>query len=182
MHVPSLQRNSTHDLSLLSHAHFQGISSNRNDNEQQSCRAKSNKQGFHDMSPFIHCFAGAVVFCSISAAIAQEKLPIEMAGTGTSLGNRTVIAPWSIFIESQEPDGAIKGKMNWAGRSCQFKDLPFTGSYRDGALNISAPETNAKCGAWTISMKRTGTTGSAFEGSATTSDSPVPALVTLTAR
>jgi len=122
--------------------------------------------------------------CSMYAtAYAQDKLPGELVGMGLTNGGRgQVEAPWSIVISSQEPDGAIKGKMNWAGRACNFTDLPFSGTYRDGTLELTAPEINSRCGAWTIKMKRTSASEFAFEGSATTVGSQFPSTVTLKPR
>jgi hypothetical protein len=72
--------------------------------------------------------------------------------------------------------------MNWSGRSCNFTNLPFAGTYRDGTLELSAPETSPKCGAWTVNMKRTAANEFVFEGTAVTSDSPVAASVILKQR
>ena len=128
----------------------------------------------------IRFVAVGLVCCAFSTAHAQGKLPAELGGSGVSGMGRT--APWSIVIESQEADGTLKGKMNWSGRSCNFTNLPFSGTYREGTLELSAPQTNEKCGAWTIKMKRTSASEVEFEGTATTSDSPVAASVYLKSR
>jgi len=131
----------------------------------------------------IRCAAFALLYAVCATAFAQEKLPSELAGMGVTNGGRGLTeAPWSIVIASQEPDGVIKGKMNWAGRACNFTDLPFSGTYLDGTLELTAPEINSRCGAWTIKMKRTSASEFAFEGSATTERSQFPSTVTLKPR
>jgi hypothetical protein len=102
------------------------------------------------------------------AQATQNKLPTELAGSGMYSGtNRAVVSPWSIVIESQSSDGAILGKMSFGGVRCQFKDLAFTGLYKGGTLEISAPETSPTCGAWKISMSQPNAAKFEFEGTAT---------------
>ena len=115
----------------------------------------------------------ALITCySWSVALAQERLPAQLAGTSLFFGNTSIIVSWSIVIESQAPDGAIAGKMNWDGRRCQFKDLAFTGMYRNGVMEITAPATSPTCGSWNIKMSRTSPTDFAFEGTATSEGNP----------
>ncbi len=129
-----------------------------------------------------HLYFGAVLsYCMFATAYAQDKLPVELTGVGV-IASSTTVFPWSVVIESQEADGAIKGKMNWSGRACNFKNLPFSGTYREGMLKLSAPETSPACGVWTIEMKRTSASEFTFDGTATTSRAPVAASVNLKPR
>ncbi|MGH9548487.1 MAG: hypothetical protein ACRD3W_03895 [Terriglobales bacterium] len=101
----------------------------------------------------------------ISAA--DETLPKELKGTLARPPRYNVT--WSIVIESHEADGTVKGKFNFEGRSCRLADLPFSGSYRGGVLQLNVPFTNSYCGPWDIKLKRTGSTGYEFEGMSTES-------------
>ena len=92
-----------------------------------------------------------VLSCSLapSAGADEEKLPAQLAGTGSTTpeSGKKTIAPWSISIVSQDLDGNLKGTLNWNGRSCQISAVAFTGTYRNGVLDISAPSTSRTCGA-----------------------------------
>ena len=116
------------------------------------------------------------ILCFAAAGRAQDKLPAEMVGSATLTRKVSIIASWSVSIVSQKPSGETEGKMSLDGRACQFKDVPFTGNYRNGALDISVPQTSAHCEAMVISMQRSGLQGIAFEGTSG------PFFVMLTAR
>jgi hypothetical protein len=91
-----------------------------------------------------------VLSCCVapSAGADEEKLPAQLAGTGSTTpeSGKTTTAPWSISINSQDADGNLKGTLNWNGRTCQISAVPFTGTYRNGVLDISAPATSRTCG------------------------------------
>ena len=124
--------------------------------------------GEHMKTMKIHSVVMGLACCILSNAYAEDRLPSDFTGSGTVSTGRTTVTRWSIVIDSQEPDGTIKGKMNWSGRVCFAKDLPFTGSYRDGTLEFSAPETDPKCGAWTAKLKRMSPNEYSFEGALST--------------
>jgi hypothetical protein len=126
-----------------------------------------------------------VLSCVVPSASADEdKLPMQMAGTGSTTrdSGKATTAPWSISITSQDADGNLKGTMNWSGRACQISAVPFTGTYRNGVLDISAPATSRSCGA--ITMMLTKSTGEQLmlEGTARFHGSDKPATVTLRQR
>ena len=116
-----------------------------------------------------------------SAGADEDRLPAQLAGSGstTSGAGKAVSAPWSISVSSQDADGNLKGTLNWNGRTCQISAVPFTGTYRNGVLDISAPATNRNCGA--ITMMLTKSSGSEFvlEGSARFHGSDNPTAVSL---
>ena len=123
--------------------------------------------------------------CIGTSAVADEdKLPSQLAGTGSTMSGagKAVSAPWSISVSSQDADGDLKGTLNWNGRTCQISAVPFTGTYRNGVLDISAPATNRNCGA--ITMMLTKSSGSEFvlEGTARFHGSDTPATVNLRRR
>ncbi|MFI4952531.1 MAG: hypothetical protein ACHP7M_05260 [Burkholderiales bacterium] len=122
--------------------------------------------------------------CLPSPAGADDKLPAQLAGTGSTMrqSGKITTAPWSIAIASQDQDGNLKGTMNWSGRACQLSNAPFTGTYRNGVLEISAPATSAKCGAWTITLTQSPGAQLLLEGTARTHGSDNPAAVTLRPR
>ena len=125
----------------------------------------------------------AFACCQLSIAFAQEKLPKEMVGTGVASAMRGGQLEWSITIDSQEPDGTLKGKLSWGGRACRLVDRPFTGTYRDGVLEISADSQQSTCGILKASLKRASTAEATFEGSANGDQAQGPgAAVTLKAR
>ncbi len=126
-----------------------------------------------------------VLSCVVPSASADEdKLPMQMAGTGSTTrdSGKATTAPWSISITTQDTDGNLKGTMNWSGRACQISAVPFTGTYRNGVLDISAPATSRSCGA--ITMMLTKSTGEQLmlEGTARFHGSDKPATVTLRQR
>ena len=127
-----------------------------------------------------------VLSCGVapSAGADEEKLPTQLAGTGSTTpesGKKTV-APWSISILSQDADGNLKGTLNWNGRSCQISAVAFTGTYRNGVLDISAPATSRTCGAITMMLTKSSGADLLLEGSARFHGSDTPAAVTLRPR
>jgi hypothetical protein len=119
-----------------------------------------------------------------AAGADDEKLPAQLAGTGSMMreSGKATTAPWSISITSQDEDGNLKGTMNWSGRPCQLSSVPFTGTYRNGVLDISAPATGARCGAWTITLTKASDAQLRLEGTARIHDSERPVAVTLRPR
>ena len=119
--------------------------------------------------------------CVAPSAGAEEQLPTQLAGAGSTMreSGKTTSAPWSISIESQDADGNLKGKMNWSGRACQLSEVPFTGTYRNGVLDISAPATGRNCGAVTITLTKSSGTRLLLEGSARFHGATNPTSVTL---
>jgi hypothetical protein len=105
--------------------------------------------------------------CVFSTAYAQDKLPNELTGDAMWSGRdarHNFVVPFAMVIESQEPNGAIRGKMSWnSSGGCVVSERPFSGTYRDGALEFSAPPV-PKCGALAFKMKRTSASGFAFDG------------------
>ncbi|MEP6998287.1 MAG: hypothetical protein ABI900_11590 [Betaproteobacteria bacterium] len=127
----------------------------------------------------------ALCFCIAPAARADEdKLPAQLAGTGSTTldSGKTTTAPWSISITSQDADGNLKGTMNWNGRTCQVSAVPFTGTYRNGVLDISAPATSSRCGAWTITLTRSSGEALLLEGTARSHGTDNPLAVSLRQR
>jgi hypothetical protein len=119
-----------------------------------------------------------------SAGADEEKLPTQLAGIGSTTpesGKKTT-APWSISINSQDADGNLKGTLNWNGRTCQISAVPFTGTYRDGVLDISAPATGRTCGAITMMLTKSSGTELVLEGTARFHGSETPAAVNLRPR
>ncbi|MGH8314134.1 MAG: hypothetical protein ACRETU_03155 [Steroidobacterales bacterium] len=122
--------------------------------------------------------------CLASGAGADDKLPVQLAGTGSTMldsGKKTT-APWSIAVVSQDEDGNLKGTMNWSGGTCQLSNTPFAGTYRNGVLEISASSTNARCGAITMTLTKSATERFLLEGTARFHASKNPAAVTLRPR
>jgi len=119
-----------------------------------------------------------------SAGADEEKLPAQLAGTGSTTpgSGKTTTAPWSISIASQDADGNLKGTLNWNGRSCQISAVAFTGTYRNGVLDISAPATSRTCGAITMMLTKSSGADLLLEGSARFHGSDTPAAVTLRPR
>ena len=106
-------------------------------------------------------FAALTVLFALSCCVApsasadEEKLPAQLAGSGSTTpeSGKTTTAPWSISIESQDADGNLKGTLNW--KRTHLPDIgasPFTGTYRNGVLDISAPATSRTCGAITMTL------------------------------
>ena len=127
-----------------------------------------------------------VLTCCVapSAGADEEKLPTQLAGTGSTTpesGKKTV-APWSISILSQDADGNLKGTLNWNGRSCQISAVAFTGTYRNGVLDISAPPTSRSCGAITMTLTKSSVAELLLEGTARFHGADAPAAVTLRPR
>ena len=127
-----------------------------------------------------------VLSCCVasSAGADEEKLPAQLAGTGSTTpgSGKATTAPWSISIVSQDADGNLKGTLNWNGRSCQISAVAFTGTYRNGVLDISAPSTGRTCGAITMTLTKSTTTELVLEGTARFHGSDTPAAVTLRPR
>ena len=123
------------------------------------------------------CFA-------LSAGADEEKLPTQLAGTGstTPASGKTTTAPWSISLVSQDADGNLKGTLNWNGRSCQISAVAFTGTYRNGVLDISAPSTGRTCGAITMTLTKSSSSELVLEGTARFHGADAPAAVTLRPR
>jgi hypothetical protein len=119
-----------------------------------------------------------------SAGADEDKLPTQLAGTGATTGEsgKTTAAPWSISINSQDADGDLKGTLNWAGRTCQISAVPFTGTYRNGVLDISAPSTSRSCGAITMTLTKASGTALLLEGTARFHGSDAPVTVNLRPR
>ena len=113
----------------------------------------------------VRSFIVAFAWCLCSTAFAQEKLPKEMVGTATAANMRGGSLVWSITIDSQEPDGSLKGKLSWRGTACSLIARPFTGTYHDGTLEITADSHESRCGLLKMSLKRGGTAEPTFEGS-----------------
>ena len=127
-----------------------------------------------------------VLSCCVapSAGADEEKLPTQLAGTGSSTpesGKKTT-APWSISINSQDVDGNLKGTLNWNGRTCQISAVPFTGTYRNGVLDISAPATSRTCGAITMMLTKASGDALMLEGSARFHGSENSVAITLRPR
>ena len=127
---------------------------------------------------FLSCFVAP------SAGADEEKLPTQLAGNGstTPATGKTTTAPWSISIVSQDVDGTLKGTLNWNGRSCQISAVAFTGTYRNGVLDISAPATSRTCGAITMTLTKSSGDQLVLEGTARFHGSDTPAAVTLRPR
>ena len=108
-----------------------------------------------------------VAFCLFSSAYAQDKLPNELTGSASwsrQDGRKQFVVPFDFAIESQESDGAIKGKMTTSlPGGCVVTDRPFSGMYRDGALELSAPRL-PNCGPLKFTMNRTSASEFVFEG------------------
>ena len=108
-----------------------------------------------------------VACCLFSTAYAQDKLPNEMTGHASwnrPDGQKQFVVPFDFVIASQEPDGAIRGKMTTdLPGGCHVTDRPFSGMYRDGALDLSAPP-RPNCGPLKFTMKRTSASEFVFEG------------------
>ena len=123
-------------------------------------------------------------FVAASAGADEEKLPTQLAGNGstTPATGKTTTAPWSISIVSQDVDGNLKGTLNWNGRSCQISAVAFTGTYRNGVLDISAPATSRTCGAITMTLTKSSGDQLVLEGTARFHGSDTPAAVTLRPR
>jgi hypothetical protein len=132
-------------------------------------------------------FAALTVLFALSCCVApsagadEEKLPPQMAGSGSTMraSGKATTAPWSISIESQDLDGNLKGTLNWSGRACQISALRFTGTYRNGVLDISAPATSRNCGAITMTLTRAGGANLMLEGTARFHGSDTPTAVSL---
>jgi hypothetical protein len=132
-------------------------------------------------------FAALTVLFALSCCVApsasadEDKLPAQMAGSGSTMreSGKATSAPWSISIESQDPDGNLKGTLNWSGRACQISALRFTGTYRNGVLDISAPATSRSCGAITMTLTRATGEKLMLEGTARFHGSDTPSAVTL---
>ncbi|HEX4522871.1 MAG TPA: hypothetical protein VH704_05070 [Casimicrobiaceae bacterium] len=127
-----------------------------------------------------------VLSCCIAPSVGadEEKLPTQLAGTGSTTpdSGKTTTAPWSISINSQDADGNLKGTLNWNGRSCQVSAVAFTGTYRNGVLDISAPATSRACGAITMMLTKSSGTDLLLEGTARFHGSDTPAAVNLRPR
>jgi hypothetical protein len=127
-----------------------------------------------------------VLTCSVapSAGADEDKLPTQLAGTGATMreSGKTTAAPWSISINSQDADGNLKGTLNWSGRACQISAVPFTGTYRNGVLDISAPSTSRNCGAITMTLTKSSGGELVLEGTARFHGSDRPAAVNLRPR
>jgi hypothetical protein len=127
-----------------------------------------------------------VLSCCVapSAGADEEKLPTQLAGMGSTTpesGKKTT-APWSISINSQDVDGNLKGTLNWNGRTCQISAVPFTGTYRNDVLDISAPATSRTCGAITMTLTKSSASELLLEGTARFHGSDATAAVTLRPR
>jgi hypothetical protein len=127
-----------------------------------------------------------VLICCVapSAGADEDKLPTQLAGTGSTTpeSGKTTTAPWSISINSQDVDGNLKGTLNWSGRACQISAVPFTGTYRNGVLDISAPATSRTCGAITMMLTKSSGGDLVLEGTARFHGSDTPAAVNLRPR
>ena len=127
-----------------------------------------------------------VLSCCVvpSAGADEDKLPTQLAGTGltTPASGKTTTAPWSISITSQDVDGNLKGTLNWNGRTCQISAVAFTGTYRNGVLDISAPSTSRTCGAITMMLTKSSDSRLVLEGTARFHGSDAQAAVTLRPR
>jgi hypothetical protein len=127
-----------------------------------------------------------VLSCGVapSAGADEDKLPTQLAGTGSTTpgSGKTTTAPWSISINSQDADGNLKGTLNWNGRSCQISAVHFTGTYRNGVLDISAPATSRTCGAITMMLTKSSGGELVLEGTARFHGSDTPAVVNLRPR
>jgi hypothetical protein len=111
----------------------------------------------------------------------EDKLPTQLAGTGSTMSEagKAVTAPWSISVSSQDAEGNLKGTLNWNGRTCQISAVPFTGTYRNGVLDISAPAASRACGAITMTLTKSSGSALMLEGFARFHGSDNPTAVTL---
>ncbi len=128
-----------------------------------------------------------VMTCGVASSAGadeEDRLPAQMAGTGSTMqaSGKTTTAPWSISIEAQDPDGNLKGTMNWSGRTCQISAVRFTGTYRAGVLDISAPATSRNCGAVTMTLTRSSGDQLKLDGTARFHGTDTPSAVSLHAR
>jgi hypothetical protein len=127
-----------------------------------------------------------VLSCCVAPAAGadEEKLPAQLVGTGSTTpeSGKPTTAPWSISINSQDADGNLKGTLNWSGRTCQISAVPFTGTYRNGVLDISAPATSRTCGAITMTLTKSSGADLVLEGTARFHGSETPAAVNLRPR
>jgi hypothetical protein len=127
-----------------------------------------------------------ILSCCVApwACADEERLPTQLAGTGSTTpeSGKTTTAPWSISIVSQDLDGNLKGTLNWNGRSCQISAVAFTGTYRNGVLDISAPATSRACGAITMMLTKSSGGELLLEGTPRFHGSDTPAAVTLRPR
>jgi hypothetical protein len=114
-------------------------------------------------------------FALWGVSAADNMLPKELKGTITRMSGRAVVVNWSITIESQAPDGTIKGRFSFEGSSCRFEGLALTGTYRDGALTLNVPAASSNCGPWEVKLKRTAASSVEFEGTAITGTTSAPA-------
>lgn len=120
--------------------------------------------------------------CLCSTAFAQEKLPKEMVGTGTSQTLPGGSLNWSITIDSQDPHGTLNGKLSWGGDFCNLVDRPFIGTYHDGILEITSDSDQSRCGILYVSLKREVTAEPTFEGSGSSDKTRDSVTVTLKPR
>jgi len=119
------------------------------------------------------------------AVAADDLLPKDLKGhisRAVAQGGRPYVVSWSIAIESQEPDGTVKGKFTFEGVRCRFADLAFTGTYREGVLLLSVPATSPDCGPWGAKLNKSGASGNEFEGTATIDPSGSPLSAFLQAK
>ena len=117
-------------------------------------------------------------------ALADDKLPAQLAGTGQTMRGsaKGTAAAWSIAIASQDDEGNLKGTMNWSGHGCQLSRVPFTGTYRNGVLDLQVPATSRNCGEWTITLTQSPGKDLLLEGTARMHGTDKAALVTLRPR
>lgn len=125
------------------------------------------KMKSHSMMKFISILVGLAINFP---AIADDVLPKELKGT-ISRPPRYHFS-WSIVVESQETDGAVKGKFNFEGHNCHLDGLAFTGTYHEGNLQLNVPAASPDCGPWDIKLKRTDAAGFKFEGSSREAANP----------
>jgi len=126
-----------------------------------------------------------VLGCVAQSAVADEdSLPRQLAGTGSTMreSGKPTVAPWSISIVSQDADGNLKGTLNWSGRACQISAVGFTGTYRNGVLDINAPATSRTCGAITMTLTKSTGDELLLQGTARFHGSDAPTAVNLRAR
>jgi hypothetical protein len=109
----------------------------------------------------------AVVASTSTSSLSQEQLPKQMSGSwGATLnapsGPVRVSGAWVLKVESQDPSGALKGKISYMGnRNCVMEDAPMVGTMSGNQLVLEALPSDKFAGAgcsktgWKFVMQKT---------------------------